>query len=109
VNDSKSSRAKFPPGDTAGNERRRIAKFVHDDRGNVTLEWEVAPANHERPVLEIVQDSPSALAPGHEGNPYDRPTTTPPKSRDTTRTNLRTLSEWIKLVREVERRKQESE
>ena len=81
VNDSKSSRAKFAPDGTGVSERRRIARYVHDERGNVTVEWEVAPANYERPVLEIVRDGPSAQAPGPEGDLRNCPTADPPKGR----------------------------
>ena len=35
-------------------ERRRIGQVAHDERGNAFLNWRDAPADHERPVLEIL-------------------------------------------------------
>jgi hypothetical protein len=67
-------------------ERRRVGTVVHDDRGNAKVEWRAAPADEERPVLELL---------GEDG-----------ASR---RTDLRKLSEWIKKMRELEERKREDE
>ena len=56
MSNSNITRAEVPPGAPIGNERRRIAKFIRGDQGNVTVEWHVAPPGYERPVLKIVQD-----------------------------------------------------
>jgi hypothetical protein len=85
-------------------ERRRIGKVVHDDRGNAVVEWENAPSDYERPVLEIVEDARSGRADENTFNPYGRKV--PRESTgQTTRTDLRKLSEWIKQMRELEERK----
>jgi hypothetical protein len=68
-------------------ERRRLARIVHDDRGNASVEWVDAPAGYERPSLSI------------EGESYRRSAGS--RSRD-----LRKLSEWIKMMRALEERKQ---
>jgi hypothetical protein len=84
-------------------ERRRIGKVVHDDRGNASVRWVDAPADYQRPVLELAGDG----APAHQRKggftPY-----APGATRTTatsTRTDLRKLSEWIKMMRELEARK----
>jgi hypothetical protein len=100
-------------------ERRRIGEVVHDDRGNARVEWHDAPADYERPVLEIEDDGTTQrrLAIVNEGrggeptNPYNRSAEpkrnaapAPPQKRD-----LRKLSEWIKMMRDMEERKKKDE
>ena len=100
-----------PTGNTAApsepapeSERRRIGKVVHDDRGNASVEWQNAPSDYERPVLEIQKDGRSERADENTFNPYARKV--PRQSTGhTTRTDLRKLSEWIKQMRELEERK----
>jgi len=89
-------------------ERRRLSRVRHDDRGNAYVEWVDAPAELvERPKLEIE---------GHTGglqldtqrtayNPYSNDSGAGRKTGNTTRTDLRKLSEWIKMMRELEERK----
>lgn len=72
MNNSNTSKMKVPPQGVLKTERRRIAKFGRDSRGNVTVEWHVAPEGYERLVLEIVQDSPRAAEFELGVNPYDR-------------------------------------
>lgn len=89
---------------------RRVAHIVHDDLGNARVEWQEIPddrtGSFARPTLEIadfqVRDNEAT-------HPYGR--TAPQGAADkrsgvTTRTDLRKLSEWIKLKREMEARKQ---
>jgi hypothetical protein len=95
----------IPPDALPDAERRRIGTVVHDDRGNASVRWEDAPADYQRPVLAV----DSAPAPkSEEGfNPY-APGSTAASTRctgTTTRTDLRKLSEWIKMMRELEERK----
>jgi hypothetical protein len=90
-------------------ERRRIGVIVHDERGNASLTWRDAPTGEARPVLEIL--GAPGLAVKTEEVSYDpyargralRATSAPPGS--TARTDLRRLSEHIKLMRELEARK----
>jgi hypothetical protein len=98
----------IPPDALPDAERRRIGTVVHDDRGNASVRWEDAPADYQRPVLAV----DSAPAPkSEEGfNPYapDATGSTAASTRctgTTTRTDLRKLSEWIKMMRELEERK----
>ncbi len=91
-------------------ERRRIGKVVHDDRGNALVEWENPPADYERVVLEVVDDGRSERAGEETCNPYAQKV---PRERgstgNTTRTDLRKLSEWIKKMRELEERKRDGD
>jgi hypothetical protein len=98
----------------AASERRRVGEVVHDDRGNARVEWHDAPEDYERPRLEIEDDGTTqrrlaVLNDGRTGeptNPYNRSAgprrnaPPPPQKRD-----LRKLSEWIKMMREMEERK----
>ena len=72
MNNSNRSRAAVPPGGVIRNERRRIAKFIRDDRGNVTVEWQVAPPGYERPVLRIIQEDLGKSTLVLDGNSYGR-------------------------------------
>jgi hypothetical protein len=98
----------IPPG-----ERRRIGKIVHDERGNASVDWRDAPEDHERPVLEILGEP--CLSMQHEYNSYDpyararKPRETAPQVKPAARTDLRRLSEHIKLMRELEARRRRGE
>jgi hypothetical protein len=88
-------------------ERRRIGMVVHDERGMASVEWHDAPADEQRPVLEILGNPQLALKSEETYDPYARHTASLPKLNpgNTTRTDLRKLSEWIKMKRELEERK----
>jgi hypothetical protein len=94
-------------------ERRRLSRVRHDERGNAYVEWVDVPAELiKRPKLEI-QDESTGLqleAPQTSCDPYsNRSGTARTKSSgNTTRTDLRKLSEWIKMMREREDRKRDS-
>ena len=99
------------PPEPPDSERRRIGKVVHDDRGNASVKWSDAPADYQRPVLELVEDA--AGEPEKTFNPYGLggtgsatgPHGTPASNRstgNTTRTDLRKLSDWIKMMRDIE-------
>ena len=96
----------------ATGERRRLSRYRHDDRGNAYVEWVDAPAELvERPKLEILTDDGGLeLAEAHQGKAYDPYSNHSGVARkstgNTTRTDLRKLSEWIKMMRELEERKQ---
>jgi hypothetical protein len=96
---------------TAGTERRRIGRIVHDDRGNASVDWHDAPSDYERPVFEI-DDEPGVLsiqkAP-RSFNPYERTTPREPKKAAAPRKDLKKLSEWIKMMRDLEERKRNGE
>lgn len=89
-------------------ERRRLSRVRHDDRGNAYVEWIDAPAELvERPKLEI-QREPWELQLEEERNarnPYANDAGVARKTGNTTRRDLRKLSEWIKMMRELEERK----
>jgi hypothetical protein len=95
----------------SGMERRRIGRIVHDDRGNASVDWMDAPSNYKRQVLEI-QDEPGALSiqkAQRTFDPYSNATLPEPKKTSGPRKDLRKLSEWIKLMRELEERKSREE
>jgi len=98
----------MPPDALPDAERRRKGTVVHDDRGNASVRWEDAPADYQRPVLEVAGDSAPAPKPEEGFNPYAPDATGSTSTRSTgatTRTDLRKLSEWIKMMRELEERK----
>ena len=89
-------------------ERRRLSRVRHDDRGNAYVEWVDAPAEMvKRPNLEI-EGEPGELELQTERkayNPYANESGVARKTGNTTRTDLRKLSEWIKMMRDLEERK----
>jgi hypothetical protein len=111
------SRNKIDGGDSrkldSSGERRRLSRVRHDDRGNAYVEWVDAPAELiKRPKLEI-QDESTELQlekPQTACDPYSNRSgaaRTKGSSGNTTRTDLRKLSDWIKMMRELEERKRE--
>lgn len=89
-------------------ERRRLSRVRHDDRGNAYVEWVDAPAELvERPKLEIEHHTGDLTLETERSayNPYASGAGAARKTGNTTRTDLRKLSEWIKLMRELEERK----
>jgi hypothetical protein len=91
-------------------ERRRISRVRHDDRGNAYVEWVDAPAELvDRPRLEV-QDGAAGLQLEMERKTYDPYANNAGRNRktgNTTRTDLRKLSEWIKMMRDLEERKRD--
>jgi len=100
--------------------QRRASRVVHDERGNARIEWIEESAGKlldERIPLEIVDDeqvvrggpvwNPRKVEKGW--NPYQSTTLKPPDPKRaepvTIKKDLRKLSEWIKLKREIEARK----
>ena len=89
---------------TPREERRRIGTVVHDDRGNASVKWKAAPAQQERPVLEVLGEHSLAVNTEEASyDPYARHR--PRQGAGGKRTDLRKLSEWIKQMRELEERK----
>lgn len=82
----------------AGGNRRRMSRIVHDSRGNAQVEWIDLPAEdlflEPRLRLSIEGESPPPAA-------VPRRAPLPVRKK----TDLRKLSEWIKLTREIEERK----
>lgn len=106
-----SSKRKLPPAEPPPHsERRRIGSVVHDDLGNASITWRDAPADLERPVLEVRGDSALSIKNEESFDPYARrDVRTPrPSGGNSARTDLRKLSEWIKMMRELEERKKNS-
>ena len=88
-------------------ERRRIARVVHDERGNASVRWRDAPADHERPVLELLGSPKLSVKAEEYFDPYARGGVreAAPRGGATSRTDLRRLSEHIKLMRQLQERK----
>jgi hypothetical protein len=104
------SKKKSAPQDVPASERRRIGMVVHDDRGNASVSWQDAPSDYERPVLEVLGNPGLSIKHDEAFDPYARRTARKPgggANSVTTRTDLRRLSEWIKMMRELEARKRE--
>jgi hypothetical protein len=126
VKDSKPKPPSEPdPKSTAeSSNRRRLGRVVHDDRGWASLEWHDAPKDSpQRGVLELedtgraqtrlkaLRDQGAGLKLNSDDtfNPYGRKpeSRSPNKGADATpRRDLRKLSKWIKLTRELEERKE---
>jgi hypothetical protein len=101
---SDSRKKQVPQDSTSPDERRRIGTVVHDDRGNASVEWRAAPADHERPVLEVLREDRLTLKTEEVSyDPYARHGTGKPRAGK--RTDLRKLGEWIKKMRELEERR----
>ena len=101
--------------EAASADRRRIARIQHDDRGTATVEWVNAPGDLERTPLSL-EDARPGSNPGNGYDPYGREAVArrglgkpAPRTGQTSRTDLRKLSEWIKKMRELEARKQRGE
>ncbi|MGH8295952.1 MAG: hypothetical protein ACRETZ_10740, partial [Steroidobacteraceae bacterium] len=80
-------------------ERRRLSRVRHDDRGNAYVEWIDAPEDLiERPRLEIERSAEELRleAERKAHDPYANDCGIARKTGNTTRTDLRKLSEWIK-------------
>jgi hypothetical protein len=86
-------------------ERRRLSRVRHDERGNAYVEWVDAPAEMvARPRLEISGELQLETE-GGSCDPYASGAGVARKTGNTTRTDLRKLSEWIKMMRDLEERK----
>jgi hypothetical protein len=121
VKDSKSKPASGADSKDNGESanRRRLGRVVHDDRGQASVEWNDAPPNYVRPVLEL-EDTGRAqtrlkgardnepYSPGNAKrdafNPYQR-SALDTRSAGGPKRDLRKLSKWIKMMREVEEQK----
>jgi len=105
--------------------RRRLGRIVHDDRGSASVEWLDAPADEERTKLEV-EKTPSSgrgardplgadtlsIAGSTEPtfNPYEHTVESDRKpTGNTSKTDLRRLSEWIKLMRALEEQKKKDD
>jgi hypothetical protein len=94
-----------------------MGRIVHDDRGAASVEWRDAPDDYERPVLKIegtgVAAPPLSIKNDDTFNPYDRAPeggrAGPPPRAASGKRDLKKLSEWIKLMREMEERKKKGE
>ena len=92
--------------ESPSSERRRVGEIVHDERGNASVAWHDAPPDHERTKLEILGEHERSLSNDDPYNPYaQRRARENAQASSRTRTDLRKLSEWIKLMRELEERK----
>ena len=99
---------------TGETERRRVGRIVHDDRGNASVDWLYAPSDYERQVFEIEDDETPRGALSIETaprsfNPYECGKPPEPKKSTAPRKDLKKLSEWIKMMRDLEERKRRGE
>jgi hypothetical protein len=93
-------------------ERRRVGRIVHDDRGNASVRWHDAPANYRRQVFEIESEQSHGLqleTKPRTFDPYSSSHAPEPKKSAGPKTDLRKLSEWIKMMRDLEERKRKGE
>jgi hypothetical protein len=107
------------PDSTPTDARRRLSRIVHDHKGNATVHWDEAPADYERPVFEIEGARPANPTPPTRAlgtgtlaiknddthDPYMRIPEAERNRGPGTRTDLRRLSAWIKMMRELEEAK----
>jgi hypothetical protein len=102
-----------PSGVTDPADRRRVARIIHDDRGNASVKWQDAPPGYKRQVLELERDDShvelSIEATPRSFDPYSCHKPPEPKKAPPPRTDLRKLSEWIKMMREREELKAKGE
>src|SRR5579871_123657 len=114
-------RSPKPPGtDMPGDpKRRRLSQVVHDHKGNASVVWHEAPEDYERPVFEV-EGATQPARPGTRGlqtgslsistddtyNPYTRVPDSGRKGAPGKPRDLRRLSAWIKLMRQLEESRQ---
>lgn len=101
-------------------ERRRLSQVVHDHKGNAKVVWHDAPADYERPVLEIEggRKAPAGTRSLKTGSlsietqdthdPYARVPDLDRKGGPGRPKDLRKLSAWIKLMRQLEESRQKT-
>ena len=106
------------PDTKSKSERRRLSRVVHDHKGNATVQWYDAPDDYERPVFEIegartpptphkrgLDTGSLAIEREDSHDPYTRIPEADRKRGSGTRTDLRKLSAWIKMMRSLEEAK----
>jgi hypothetical protein len=98
-------------------ERRRLSQIVHDHKGTASVVWHDAPEDYERPTFEI-EGATQPLKPAGRSlntgslsintedtfNPYARVPEADRKGGGRPK-DLRKLSAWIKLMRQLEESK----
>jgi hypothetical protein len=101
-------------------ERRRMGRIVHNHKGTATVEWHDAPADYKRPPLALEEDTRGrgagqldtgslAIESRDSHNPYMRIPEAERKRPPGGRTDLRKLSAWIKMMRELEEAKKRND
>ena len=105
------------PDDEAQARQRRLAKIVRDDLGAALVEWHAAPKGEKRATLEVEKSVAVRNAKMRGGievlhikndesfNPYERQLGPRKKAGAPGRRDLRKLSQYIKMMRELEERK----
>jgi hypothetical protein len=103
-------------------ERRRASRITHDHKGNASVQWIDVPDGFEDRIPLQIEEATQPASSGqpstrgiHNGslsiktednfNPYARVPDGARKVSSTTRTDLRKLSAWIKLMRQMEESK----
>ena len=103
-------------------ERRHVRGIEHDHKGTAKLQWYEEAADYERQLLEL--EDKTHVSPGGSArldtgglsirnedtfNPYMRVPEGDRKRSATGRTDLRRLSAWIKMMRELEQARQRNQ
>ena len=82
-----------------------MSRIVHDHKGTAIVQWYDAPVAYDRPVLEIEGAGAGALPIPSDDSHHMQLPDADRKRAPGQRTDLRKLSAWIKLVRELEEAK----
>jgi len=114
---SRSAQTAQPDSEPKGH-RRRLSRIVHDHKGTATVQWYDAPADYDRPLLEIegarapstpqkrwLSSGSLEIEGGDSHDPYMRIPEGDRKRAPGQRTDLRKLSAWIKMMRSLEEAK----
>jgi hypothetical protein len=103
-------------------ERRHVRGIEHDHKGTAKLQWYDEAADHERRLLEL--EDKTHVRPGSARkldtgglslrnddsfDPYTRVPDGDRKRSPAGRTDLRRLSAWIKMMRELEQARQRND
>lgn len=102
--------------------RRRLRRIVHDHKGTAIVEWCDAPSDSERQVFELEHGSSTATGRAFDAgslaieggsedshDPYMRIPAGDRKRAPGQKTDLRKLSAWIKMMRELEEAKKRND
>jgi hypothetical protein len=109
------STGEHPSRSATADDGRRASRIIHDERGNARVEWLELPQDflfNDRTALTVLKDGGDSRGTPERArtsgfNPYQRAGVNSPEPAPAARPkrDLRKLSEWIKVSREVAARK----